>query len=294
MFRAAAASAAAALLVVLALMLFKIGQASAPVWSKHAGELLTGTRWAPSKEIFGGLPFVFGTLVTSAIALVLAVPVGVATALYVSEFAPRRLRGTIASLTDLLAAVPSVIYGLWGFYVLVPTLRPFQAWLARTVGRVIPIFGTPESGLHGVGLFSAGVVLAIMIIPTISAVSREVFLTIPREQRHAALALGATRWESIKIAVLPAARPGIIGAVILGLGRALGETIAVTIVIGNVPVISKSILSYGATMPSIIAGNFPEASGSHAQALLAIALMLFALTLLVNILARVLVRRRVA
>jgi phosphate transport system permease protein len=289
-FRAAAASAAAALLVVLVLMLFKLGQVSAPAWKQKAGELLTGTTWAPSRGRFGGLPFVYGTLVTAAIALILAVPVGVGTALYVSEFAPRRIRGVVASLTDLLAAVPSVIYGLWGIYVLVPTLAPFQDWLARTVGKVIPIFAEPAPG---VGYLTAGIVLAIMIIPTISAISREVFLTVPREQREAALAVGATRWEAIKVAVLPASRPGVVGASILGLGRALGETIAVTIVIGNSPTISKNLLAPGYTMPSVIANEFSEATSSlHLEALIAIGMMLFAVTLVVNILARLIVRRR--
>jgi phosphate transport system permease protein len=296
-FRVVAASAAAALLAVLALMLFKLGQVSAPAWSKEGRELVAGTRWAPTKGFFGGLPFIYGTLVTSVIALVFAVPVGVGTALYVSEFAPRRLRGTIGSLTDLLAAVPSVIYGLWGFFVLAPTLAPFERFLARTLGRFIPIFALPTVNgqpvpIVGIGYLTAGIVLAIMIIPTVSALSREVFLTVPREQREAALAVGATRWEAIRAAVLPAARPGVVGAVILGLGRALGETIAVFIVIGNSPTIAKSLLAPGSTMASIIVGNFSEAGPDQVQALIAIGLLLFGVTFVVNVFARLLVRKR--
>jgi phosphate transport system permease protein len=288
-FRVIAASAAAALLAVLALMLFKLGQASGPAWSQRGTQLLTGTRWAPSRGFFGGLPFVYGTLVTSLIAIVLAVPVALATSLFLTEIARARTRRILGPFVDLLAAVPSVVYGLWGILVLVPTLRPFEQWLSRTLGGAIPIFAGPANGL---GYLTAGIVLAIMILPTISAVSREIFLKVPRDQREAALALGATRWEAIRTAVLPASRPGIVGAIILGLGRALGETIAVTIVIGNSPSISKSILAPGYTMPSVIANEFSEATNAlHLEALLAIGLMLFGVTLIVNIAARLLVSR---
>jgi phosphate transport system permease protein len=287
-FRLVAAAAAATLLAVLALMLVKLGQVSAPAWLEHGDELLAGSRWAPGRGSFGVLPFLYGTLLTSAIAMVLAVPVAVGTALFLSEAAPERVRRLVTPLVDLLAAVPSVVYGLWGIFVLVPILRPFEQWLAGTLGGTIPLFQGPVAG---VGYLSAGVVLAVMILPIISAVSREVFLAVPREQREAALALGATRWETIRIAVLPASRAGVLGAAILGLGRALGETIAVTMVIGNAPRISASVLAPGYTMASLIANEFSEATRPlHLEALVAVGLLLFAVALAVNILARLLTR----
>jgi len=274
---------------VLALMLFKLGQVSAPVWSSKGIQLVTGSRWAPSAGAFGALPMVYGTLVTSAIALLIACPVALGTALFVSEAAPKRLKGPISALTDLLAAVPSVVYGLWGIFVLVPAIRPLQQWLARTLGSKIPLFAPPAPG---VSYLTAGLILAIMILPTISALSREVLSGVPRSLREAALSLGATRWESIRMGVLPSARSGIIGAIMLGLGRAFGETIAVTMVIGNSPTLSKSILAPGYTMASVIANEFSEATGPlHIEALIAVGLLLFAVTLVVNILARFLVRR---
>lgn len=288
-FKAIAASAAAALLVVLALMLLKLGQASAPAWRADGAKLVTGARWAPSRTIFGGLPFIYGTLVTSFIAIVIGVPVAIATALFLSDVATARVRAFVAPLVDLLAAVPSVVYGLWGIFVLVPTLRPFERWLARDLGPAIPIFRGEATGF---GFLTAGIILAIMILPTVSAISREVFLQVPREQREAALALGATRWEMIRTSVLPASRNGIVGAVILGLGRALGETIAVTMVIGNQPGISKSVLHTGYTLASVIANEFSEATSPlHTQSLLAMGLILFGVTLIVNVLARMLIAR---
>jgi phosphate transport system permease protein len=285
-FRLVAAAAAAALLAVLALMLVKLGQVSAPAWLQRGDELLAGGRWAPGRGSFGVLPFLYGTLLTSAIAMVLALPVAVGTALFLSEAAPAPVGRLVAPLVDLLAAVPSVVYGLWGIFVLVPALRPVEQWLADTLGRTVPLFQGP---VPGVGYLTAGVVLAIMILPIISAVSREVFLTVPREQREAALALGATRWETIRIAVLPASRAGVLGAAILGLGRALGETIAVTMVIGNSPRISASVLAPGYTMASLIANEFSEATRPlHLEALVAVGLLLFAVALAVNILARLL------
>jgi phosphate transport system permease protein len=287
-FRLTAAAAAAALLAVLALMLVKLGQVSAPAWLERGDELLAGSRWAPGRGSFGVLPFLYGTLLTSAIAMVLAVPVAVGTALFLSEAASEPLRRMVAPLVDLLAAVPSVVYGLWGILVLVPALRPFEQWLAATLGGTIPLFQGP---VPGVGYLTAGVVLAIMILPIISAVSREVFLAVPREQREAALALGATRWETIRMAVLPASRAGVLGAAVLGLGRALGETIAVTMVIGNSPRISASVLAPGYTMASLIANEFAEATSPlHLEALVAVGLLLFAVALAVNILARLLTR----
>jgi len=271
-------------------MLFKLGQASAPAWSARSAELVTGTRWAPSRGVYGGLPFIYGTLVTSFIAVLIGVPIALGTALFLSDVASRRTRSIVAPLVDLLAAVPSVVYGLWGIFVLVPTLKPFERWLSNSFGDSIPLFRGPASGF---GYLTAGIILAIMIIPTVSAISREVFLKVPREQREAALALGSTRWEMIRTAVLPVSRPGVVGAVILGLGRALGETIAVTMVIGNAPAIASSILHPGYTMPSVIANEFSEATSAlHVPALIAVGMTLFGVTLAVNIVARILIGKR--
>jgi phosphate transport system permease protein len=283
--RAVAWLGAAALLVVLALMLGYLVQASMPTWRTYGFRWVFGQTWAPSEGVYGALPFVYGTLVTSAIAVVLGAPVALATALFVSEIAPQRIRRSVSNVLDLLAAVPSVIYGLWGILVLVPLLRPIQTWAA---GLHLPIFAAP---VRGPSLFMAGVVLAIMILPTISAVSREVFFTIPSDVREGAHALGSTRWEAIRMAVLPPARPGIVGGVILGLGRALGETIAVTMVIGNSATVTRNLLSPGGTIASVIAQEFTEAlEPGHRPALISLGLVLFLVTVLVDIGARLLVR----
>lgn len=280
------------LLVVLAGMLFRLGQVSSPIWKAHGIGWVFQSTWDPPNGKFGALPFVYGTLVTSAIALIIATPLGIGTALFISELAPMRLRRSVGSVIDLLAAVPSVVYGLWGIFVLIPLLKPVEAGLAKTVGKVIPIFAGPTFGrAPGQSFLVAGVILAIMILPTISAVSREVFLTVPSDVREAAFALGSTRWEAIRMSVLPPSRNGIIGALILGLGRALGETIAVVMVIGASPTISKSVLLPGYTMASVIANEFQEANEPlHLQALLGVGLVLFLITVLVDIAARLLVR----
>jgi phosphate transport system permease protein len=279
---------AAALLAVLAYMLLRLVQASMPMWRAHGLGWLFARVWAPSEGVFGALPFIFGTLVTSAVALALATPVALGTALFVSELAPARIRRPIANVLDLLAAVPSVIYGLWGILVLVPLLRPVQTWMGTHLS-VLPVFSGP---VPGPSFLTAGIVLAVMILPTISAVSREVFVTVPRDVREAAYALGSTRWEAIRLAVLPPARTGIVGGVILGLGRALGETIAVTMVIGNSAQVTRNLLSPGASMASVIAQEFTEAlEPLHRPALIGVALALFVVVILVDIGARLLVRR---
>jgi phosphate transport system permease protein len=280
---------ASALLLALALMVVRFVQLSWPVWKAHGLGWVIGTHWAPAEGVFGALPFIYGTVVTSVIALVIGTPVALGTALFVSEIAPAKIRRPIANLIDLLAAVPSVIYGLWGVIVLLPLLKPVEQFLADSVGKVIPIFAGPASGS---GFFAAGVVLAIMIVPTISAVTREVFVTVPQDVREAAYALGATRWEVIRYGVLPPARAGIVGAVILGLGRALGETVAVLMLIGDIPAISKSIFASGYSMASVIANEFGQSQEPlHLQALVAIGLVLFVVTVLMNIGARLLVGR---
>jgi len=278
---------ASALLLALALMVVRFLQLSWPIWKAHGLGWIVGTRWAPAEGVFGALPFIVGTVVTSVIALVIGTPIALGTALFVSEIAPAKIRRPISDLIDLLAAVPSVIYGLWGIIVVLPLLQPVEQFLADSLGRLIPIFAGPPSGTSS---FAAGVVLAIMIVPTISAVTREVFVTVPQDVREAAFALGATRWEMIRYGVLPPARAGIVGAVILGLGRALGETVAVLLLIGQIPSISKSIFSGGYSMASVIANEFGQSQEPlHLQALIAIGLVLFVVTVLMNIFARLLV-----
>jgi phosphate ABC transporter permease protein PstC len=245
--------------------------------------------WNPSREIYGGWPLVAGTLITSAIALLIGVPVAVASALFVTELCPLRLRAPLTALVELLAAVPSVVYGLWGIFVVIPALKPVQQWAADTFS-FLPFVGGPVAGPS---YFVAGLILAIMIVPIVSAISREVIATVPPELKEASLALGATRWEMIRMAVLPYSRAGIVGASMLGLGRAIGETIAVTLVIGNAPTIGSQIFDQGYTLAAVIANEFGEAANDklHAGALIAAGLVLFVLTLLINLAARGLVVR---
>jgi phosphate ABC transporter permease protein PstC len=245
--------------------------------------------WDVSKEIFGAWPLVIGTLITSAIALVIGVPVAIATALYITELSPRRARQPLTILVELLAAVPSVVYGLWGIKVLAPKLQGTEQWFSDKLS-FLPLFGGSVSIPN---CFVAGLIMAIMILPIVSAISREVMTTVPAQDKEAALALGATRWEMIRIAVLPYSRAGISGAAMLGLGRAIGETIAVTIVIGNAPNVPNSIFSQAYTLAAVIANEFNEAASdpTHRAALIAAGLVLFVLTLLVNAIARYFVNR---
>jgi phosphate ABC transporter permease protein PstC len=245
--------------------------------------------WDVSRSIYGALPLLVGTLVTSAIALLIGVPLAVATAVYLTELCPRRLRGLLTVLLELLAAVPSVVYGLWGVFVLIPNLKGVEGWFGRTFDWV-PFVGPDVAGPN---YFIAGLILAIMILPIVSAISREVIATVPVAQKEAALALGATRWEMFRMAVLPYSRAGISGAAMLGLGRAVGETIAVTLVIGNAPQIGHTIFAQGYTLAAVIANEFGEAANNelHRAALIAAGLVLFVLTLVVNMAARALVRR---
>jgi phosphate ABC transporter permease protein PstC len=233
---------------------------------------------------FGALALLLGTFITSAIALVLGVPVAVATALYLTELCPRRLRGPLSMLVDLLAAVPSVVYGLWGVFVLIPHLKGFQQFLANTFSFLPFVGGT----VAGPSYFIAGLILAIMILPIVSAIAREVISTVPSEHKEAALALGATRWEMIRMAILPYSRSGITGGAMLGLGRAIGETIAVVLVIGNAAPLGHSIFQQGYTLAAVIANEFGEAASTpvHSSALFAAGLVLFVFTLLVNVVAR--------
>ena len=243
--------------------------------------------WDPVSGEFGALPFIYGTLVSSFLGLLIAVPLAVGVAVFLTEMCPGVLRGPLSFLTELLAAIPSVVYGLWAVFVLVPLLRVHvNPLLAKLLGWT-GLFGGPN---YGIGMLAAGVILAIMILPVISSLTREVMNSVPHSQREAVLALGATRWEMIRMGVLRNARIGIVGSIILGLGRALGETMAVTMVIGNHPVISKNLFAPGYTLASVIANEFSEASGDlYLSALIEIGLALFLVTIVVNAVARLLV-----
>ena len=276
-------------LVVAGLIVAELMRIGGPTLS-HSGVVafVTKSVWDVTRDVYGALPFIYGTLVTSAVALVLALPVSIGLALFLTEMAPASFRSIVSFPIALLAGIPSVVYGLWGLFVLVPVLRkPVEPLLAKTLG-FLPLFqGAPI----GLGYLAAGVVLAIMILPTITSISIEVLQTVPGSLREAALALGATRWEAIRISVLPYARAGIVGATMLGLGRALGETMAVTMVIGNSPTIRASLFAPGYSLPAVIANEFAEASGDlHTGALAALGLLLFAVTVVLNIAARLLVR----
>jgi phosphate ABC transporter permease protein PstC len=244
--------------------------------------------WNVNAEQFGALPLVVGTLITSVLALLIGVPVAVATAVYVTELSPRRVRGPITILIELLAAVPSVVYGLWGIFFLAPKLQPAEQWVADRLSFV-PFIGGGMATIPN--YFVTGLVLAIMILPIVSAISREVMATVPLDHKEAALGLGATRWEMIRIAVLPYCRSGIVGGAMLGLGRAIGETIAVTILIGDAPQLGGHLFGQGYSLAASIANEFGEAQGLHRSALFAAALVLFVLTLLVNGVARIFVLR---
>ena len=256
---------------------------------KFGLSFLTGTTWDPIAGIYGALPFIVGTVGSAFIAIVLATPIGLLTAIFLAELAPRRLAIPLTFTIELLAAIPSVVFGLWGVFVLSPFLKnTVETWIVATLGW-IPIFAGPP---FGVGLFAAGVILTLMILPTIVAISRDVITAVPDSQREAMLALGATRWEMITKAVLPYARSGIIGAVILGLGRALGETMAVTMVIGNRTQVPQSIFDSSQTIASQIATTFNEASiGLQTSALIALGLVLLVITMTLNVIARLLVWR---
>jgi phosphate transport system permease protein len=249
---------------------------------------LTSSDWDPISGAFGAVPFLYGTLVTSAVAMALAVPVALGTAIFLSEIASKRLRQLMSFAVETLAAIPSVVYGLWGLFVVVPLLRdPIEPLLGRVLG-FIPLFKGPAIGF---GYLAAGVVLAVMVLPTIASVSTEVMKATPDGLREAALALGATKWETVRVSVLPVARSGLVGAAMLGLGRALGETMAVTMLIGNSPEVHASLFASGYSLPAVIANEFAETSGSlHLGALAALGLVLLGLTVLLNGSARLLLR----
>ncbi|WP_269859125.1 phosphate ABC transporter permease subunit PstC [Streptomyces sp. RPT161] len=301
-FRYAVRSAAAMVIVVLvATAVFLVQQAWPALHQYGILSYLGSDRWAPSEATatgrhpnpYGIAQFVYGTAVTSLIAMVLAVPVAVAVSLYLTEIAPGWLRRPLSGLVDLLAAIPSVVYGFWGIFALIPAVRPAGVWLSRTLGTA-PVIGPLFAGpFFGVSYLVAGLVLAIMILPIITAICREVFATVPTADKESALALGATRWEMVRMAVLPRSRSGITGAAVLGLGRAVGETIAVTMVIGNnVLSITTSILGPGSTMSSVIANEFTESTEPfHLQSLMVVGAWLLVIALVVNTVGKLIVRR---
>ncbi|MEW6278337.1 MAG: phosphate ABC transporter permease subunit PstC [Candidatus Eremiobacterota bacterium] len=285
-FRWTTAAFAGGTLLTLAAIVLVLALAALPSLRTFGVGFLTGTTWDPVQGRFGALPFLYGTVVSSTLALVLAVPVALGTAVYLSEFSPAWLRAPVAVTVELLAAIPSVVFGLWGIFVLAPWLRgSLEPGLARTLG-FLPLFSGPH---QGVGMLAGGLILAIMILPTIASVSREVLRAVPESYREAALALGATRWEAVRVAVLPYARQGLLGAVLLGLGRALGETMAVTMVIGNRPDIAASLFAPASTMAGVIANELSEATGGlYLSALAEIGLLLFGVTLALNLASRIL------
>jgi phosphate transport system permease protein len=289
LFRGTAALFAMLVVLVLGAMAVEMWLASGPAIARFGWDFVVGRDWDPVHESFGALPFMYGTVVSSLLALCIAVPISLGVAIFSVELAPEWLRAPVSFLVELLAAVPSVIYGLWGIFALAPFLRNhLEPFLQKTLG-FLPLFRGPHQGF---GLLAGGIILAIMITPTISSVSREVLRAVPPTLREGALALGATRWEALRHAVLPYARSGIIGAVILGLGRALGETMAITMVIGNRADISVSLFAPAYTMASVIANEFTEATGDvYLAALAEIGLLLFVVTLLLNVVARLLVWR---
>jgi phosphate transport system permease protein len=275
----------AVVLVWITVSLFSIAY---PAIARYGLGFLTTARWNPVEEIYGALPQIYGTIMSSIIALLIAVPLGVGVAIFLSEdFLPAKVRTPVAFIIELLAAVPSVVYGLWGIFVLVPAIRPFLEWIHQVFGW-IPLFSTTPDIR---GLLQAGLVLGIMISPIIIAISRDALVSLPPSLRQGSLALGATRWETILKVLLPAALSGIIGAVMLALGRALGETMAAAMLIGNAPRISASVFDPASTIASLIANQFAEASGLQVSSLLYTGLILMLLTLVVNVLAELIISR---
>jgi phosphate transport system permease protein len=285
-FRLVVTGFAALILLAALAVAWQLTRGSAATWKSFGFSFLTTSVWDPVQNVFGALPFLYGTIVSSFVALLIAVPLGVGSAIFLAELAPRRVSDAVSFAVELLAAVPSVILGLMGVFVLVPAVRACEPFLSKWLG-FLPFFrGAP----YGVGLLAAGLILSLMILPYITSIAREVLLTVPRPLKEGMYALGATRWEMVRAVSLPYARSGIFGAVFLALGRALGETMAVTMVIGNTPKISASLFDPAYSMASVIANELAEAAGdAHLSALIAIGLVLFAVTVIVNGAARLMI-----
>ena len=286
-FRSLVIACAVSLLIIVGLIVVELVRQSHLSRQAFGLKFISTSVWNPISGQFGSLPFIYGTVVSSMLGLLIAVPLSLGTALFLTELCPPFLRRVLGTIVELLAAIPSVIWGLWGIFVLAPFLRLYvQPWLGRNFGWT-GLFSGPQ---YGIGMLASGVILAIMVLPIVTSVAREVILAVPRTQREGVLALGATKWEVLRMGVLRNARVGILGAIILGLGRAVGETMAVTMVIGNRPEISKSLFAPGYTLASVIANEFSEATDDlYLSSLIEIGLVLFVITLIMNALARLLV-----
>ena len=270
--------------VLLGVMVYQLFEASAPAIKEFGLSFVIDDFWNPVEDEFGALPFIYGTLVTSFIAIFIAAPVSIAIALFINEYLPKAMGNVLGLFVELISAIPSIIFGLWGLYYLAPWVKNFLTPILKSTLGFLPFFTGPS---FGIGVLTASIILSIMIIPTITSVCREIFKVVPSLQKEAALALGATKFEAIKLAILKPSLSGIIGAVVLGLGRALGETMAVAMVIGNSPEISKSLFSAGSTMASVMANEYAEADSEiHLSALCLIGLLLFVVTFIVNFFAR--------
>ncbi|MDP9074377.1 MAG: phosphate ABC transporter permease subunit PstC [Actinomycetota bacterium] len=277
-------------LAILALIAVFTANQAWPAFTHMGIQFVTSRTWDPSRNRFGGLDFIYGTMLVSTIALVFAIPVSLGMALFLTEVAPRRLRTPVVYLIDILATIPSVVFGLWGIIELQSPLGRFYAQVTRLFHRV-PLLNHIFNGHDGRSYFTGGLIVALMITPIITSLTREVFATVPGDQKAAALALGATRWEMMRTAILGYGRAGVVGAIMLGLGRAMGETIAVALVIGSVPSITANLFHSGDAMAAVIANQFPDATGTFRAALIGLGVVLFAITILINVAARSLVAR---
>jgi phosphate transport system permease protein len=289
-FRGVAFGAGLAVLAVLALIAYSTTKEAWPAFREEGLHFFTSDRWAPNDNEYGALAFIWGTLYTSAIAVALAVPLSLGIALFTTEVAPRRIRRPTIYVIDLLAAIPSVVYGLWGVFVFATWVPPKYETVADSIGElplIGHILGPPVAG--GRNFMTAGIILALMITPIITALTRESLATVDQEDKNAALGMGATRWEMLRVAVFPRVRGGIVGAVMLGLGRAMGETIAVALVIGSSAQITTKVFQPGDSMAGVIVNEFGEASGVHRSALIALGVTLFVITIVVNMIARYIV-----
>lgn len=289
-FKGVALGAGLVVLAILALIAFSTTKEAWPAFRSEGLGFVTSSTWIPAEGKFGALAFIYGTVLSSVLAILLAVPVSLGIALYANEAAPRRLRKPVVYMMDLLAAIPSVVYGLWGIIFLAPAIAPVYKAISGAVSG-IPVLGWFFNGESGRSYMTAGIILAIMITPIITSLSREVIATVPSAQREAAYGMGATRWEMIRAAVLPWSRGGIVGAVMLGLGRAMGETIAVALVIGSQAQITTHLFEAGDSMAAVIVNQFGEATGTHRAALIGLGVVLFLVTILVNVSARGIVSR---
>jgi phosphate transport system permease protein len=291
MFRAIALAAGLLVLAILALIAYSTTSNAWPAFAHQGSSFITSRSWNPNLNHFGALDFVYGTMLTAVIAIGLAVPASIGIALFITELAPKGVRSGVTYVVDLLAAIPSVVYGFWALAVLTPPAGRFYGHIADTIGRV-PVFSSFFGGpAFGASFMTAGLVLAVMITPIVTSLSRDVLATVAQDDKNGALAMGATRWEMLRVAVFPRVRSGLIGAAMLGLGRAMGETIAVALVIGSSHQITSHLFRQGDTMASVIVHNFPEATGLHRAALIGMGVVLFAITIVVNIIARAVANR---